>query len=189
MAETILLLILIFGFILFLRYISIRGTRLSKKTLLLSIAISLVPIIILFVHTGAHKIKSDIVRVIHNSGPKNAEEVYTLLFRKSADNCITVINFKDQLIPKIDCCIWMELKLCPTELNRIIALKKYKKTRFNKSDSISFLRSFNDRPLWWTPQVLGDSLTRYNIIFNQDKEQTLFFGDDSSHIYLCDQAL
>lgn len=189
MAETILLIILIFGLIVFLLYISIKGTKFSKKTILLSIAISLIVISLLFLYTGIDKIKSDIVRVIHNSRPKKAEEVYALLFEKPVDSCVTVINFEDQIIPKIDCCIWMELKLCPIELNRIIALKKYQKTRLKKSDSLSFLNSFTDRPIWWTPQILGDSVTKYTIKFNQDNEQTLMFGDDSSHIYLCDQAL
>lgn len=110
-------------------------------------------------------------------------------FKKPVDGCVTFINFKDQIIPKIDCCIWLELKVCPIELNRIIALKKYQKTRLKKSDSLSFVNYFNDKPIWWTPQILGDSVTKYNIKFNQDSEQTLIFGDDSSHIFLCDQAL
>ena len=190
MAETILLLLLIAALIFFLLYISIiGGTKLSKKTVILSTTIFLISILLLSIYIGTDKIKSDIVRVIHNSSPKDAKEVYTVLFKKSINNCVTFINFKDQLIPKIDCCVWMELKLCTTELNRIIALKMYKISRLNKSDSLNFTNSFGDKPQWWTPQILGDSLTKYYIKFNQDNEQTLIFGNDSSHIYLCDQAL
>jgi hypothetical protein len=180
---------LISALIAFSLYVSIKRTNLSKKAILLSIAINLILISLLVFYKGADKIKSDIVRVIHNSMPKKAAEVYPLLFKKPVDGCVNVINFKDQVIPKIDCCIWMELKLCPVELNRILALKKYQKTRLNKSDSLSFLHLFTDRPVWWTPQILGDSLTKYTFKFNQDNEQTLMFGNDSSHIYLCDQAL
>jgi hypothetical protein len=189
MIETILLLVLVLLFVLFLLYISIKGTKLSKRSLVLTIVICLIPIVFLFLYTGSDKIKSDIARVVRNSSPKNAEEVYVVLFKKSIDDCTTVINFKDQVIPRVDCCIWMELQLCPKELSRITALKSYTKSKLNTSDSISLLHTFKDRPLWWTPQVLGDSLTKYHIKFNQDNEQTLFVGDDSTRVFLCDQAL
>lgn len=189
MIETIFLLILIVALILFLLYISIKETKLSKKTVLLPTTASIISILLVFVYIGTDKIKSDISRVIHNSIPKDSKAVYSVLFAKPIENCVRVINFKDQVISKIDCCIWMELQLCPSELKRIIALRNYTKARLNKSDSLIFLKSFNDRPLWWAPQLLGDSLIKYNIKFNQDKEQTLFLGLDSTHVYLCDQAL
>ena len=189
MIKSILLLVLIVALILFLLYVSIKETKLSKKTILLSTTICLISILLLLLYTGTDKIKSDISRVIRNSSPKDSEAVYTVLFTKPIDSCVRIINFKDQVIPKIDCCIWMELLVCPSELKRIITLKNYTKERLNKSDSLTFLNSFNDRPSWWAPQLLGDSLIKYNIKFNQDNEQTLFFGLDSTHIYLCDQAL
>ena len=189
MTETIILLVLILGLILFLLYISIKETKLSKKTILLSTTICVISIILLFLTTGTDKIKSDISRVIHNSSPKDSKEVYTVLFTKPINDCARIINFKDQVIPMVDCCIWMELQVCPSELKRITTLKKYMKTRLNKSDSLTFLNSFKGRPSWWTPQLLGDSLIKYSIKFNEDKEQTLFFGLDSTHVYLCDQAL
>lgn len=105
------------------------------------------------------------------------------------DNCMTVLNFKDQVIPKVDCCIWMELQLCPAELTRIIKLKKYRTWVHSQSDSSNFLSLFSDKPAWWTPQVLTDSIYELSIQFDNDNQQTLFFGKDSSHVYLCDQAL
>jgi hypothetical protein len=189
MADTILLLVLTAALISFILYIFIKGTKLSKKAFLLVITIFLIPILLLFFYTGPGKIESDILRVIHNSRPKSANEVYNVLFKKSMDECVAVINFQDQVIPTIDCCIWMELKLCQAELNRIIALKSYEKSRLSKSDSTKFINAFNDKPLWWTPQLLGDSVTKYNIRFSQHNEQTLIVADDSTHVYLCDQAL
>ena len=189
MADTVLLLVLTAALISFLLYILIKGTKLSTKTILSIITICFIPILLLFLYTGPGKIESDILRVIHNSRPKSAREVYNVLFKKPMDECVAVINFRDQVIPKIDCCIWMELKLCPAELNRIIALKGYEKSRLRTSDSTKFITAFNDKPLWWTPQLLGDSVTKYNVRFSHDNEQTLIVADDSSHIYLCDQAL
>jgi hypothetical protein len=89
----------------------------------------------------------------------------------------------------VDCCIWMEVRLCPAELNRIANLKKYAKSVYSKSDSLHFLQTFDDRPTWWSPQHLSDSLTKLNIKFNQEDQRSIFFGADSSHVYICDQAL
>jgi hypothetical protein len=189
MIDTILLFALVIIFILFILFSIIKRNKFTRSSFLLLAAIGSILIISLFLYTGTSKIKSDISRLIENSSPKKAEEVYALLFKKSVDSSLEIINFKDQVIPKIDCCIWMEVKLSPTELGRVIHLKKYKEAKLNKSDSLNFLSPFGDRPKWWTPQILGDSIYKLNIKFDQDNEQTLFFSNDSSHIYLCDQAL
>ena len=149
----------------------------------------LISAIALVYFIGFNKIKKDISRIIHNSSPKPPQEVYQLLFKKPADSCSVFINFKDQVIPKIDCCIWMELKLCPAELRRIISLKKYEATKFSKYDSSKFLNGLNERPQWWRPQTLGDSLIKMDFKFNTDNEQVLFFGKDSLRVYVCDKAL
>ena len=83
----------------------------------------------------------------------------------------------------------MELNLCAKEFSRIINLKKYETCHYNQSDSLTYLNTFGDQPDWWTLQSLGDSIIKLTIKFNEDKQQTLFYGKDSSHVYLCDQAL
>jgi len=189
MNDTILLFLLI-AFSLLLALSIVFKLASKQKTLLYIIGgICLLSIVMIFITRGTDKFNKDLSRLIQNSRPKSAEEVYSLLFKQPADRCLTVINFKDQFIPKIDCCIWMELNVCPKEFLRIINLKKYQETILTRSDSAIFLQSYSDRPAWWTPQNLGDSLTKLNIIFNEDNEQSLFFGKDSIHIYLCDKAL
>lgn len=189
MADTILLAFLILGFITFLIYALIKGNKLSRKKFLLSLSFILIAIICVFFYTGFKKINSDVSRIIHNSSPKSPTEIYTLLFKKPLDSCITFVNLKDQIIPEVDCCIWMEAKLCSAELNRIANLRKYVKSVYSISDSLSFLQTFGDRPKWWSPQNLSDSITKLNIEFNQENQQSIFFGADSSHVYICDQAL
>lgn len=161
----------------------------QKPILFIIGGICLLTIIILFTTKGSDKLNKDLARIIQNSRPKSDLEVYTLLFKKPVDSCITFIHFKDQVIPKIDCCIWMEISICPKELKRIIQLKKYKETNLAKSDSTSFLQSFLDKPSWWLPQRLGDSLTKCTIIFNENNEQSILFGKDSSQVFICDKAL
>jgi len=189
MADTILLATLIVCFLLFLLYILLKPRKYSRKNNLFIIMLFSIAIVSLFLFTGLNKIKSDISRIVKNSSPKSSNEVYTLLFKKPIDGCMTTINFKDQVFPKLDCCIWMEVKLCPEEFTRLIKLKNYQSSSYNVSDSLNLLRSFYDKPIWWTPQVLGDTIFKLNIRFNNDNQQTLFFGKDSSHVYLCDQAL
>lgn len=189
MLDTLLLAFLILAFFIFLIFLFVRGTKLSKKRLFIIIFVSLAVIVSLFLYTGFEKINADVSRIIHNAGPKSSTEIYTVLFNKPIDSCVTVLNLKDQVIPKIDCCIWMELDLCPKELNRIINLKKYETSYYRQSDSLVYLKTFEDKPVWWTPQSLIDSVVKSTIKFSNGNQQTLFYGKDSSHVYLCDQAL
>ena len=189
MADTILLGLLLGCLLLFLIYIALKPNKFSKRKILLIFMVFSIAIVSLFLFTGFKKINSDITRIIKNSSPETPEEVYSLLFKKPIDSCMTTINFKDQVIPKLDCCIWMEVKLCPTELTRLIKLKNYQSSVYSKTDSLNLLKPSSDKPIWWTPQVLGDTIIKLNIRVNNDNQQTLFFGRDSSHVYLCDQAL
>ena len=189
MADTILLAIVILLFMVYLAYIFLKRNKLSKNRIAGTILVCTAVIVLLFLFTGLNKIKSDIGRIIHNSSPKSSEEVYSLLFKTPLDSCTTIVNFKDQEIPKIDCCIWMEVKLCPAELDRIIHLKKYQPAVYSKADSLKFLHEFSDRPVWWVPQYIGDSINMLQKKFDEETRQTLLFGKDSSHVYICDQAL
>jgi hypothetical protein len=189
MADIILLATLIICLLLFLIYIAFKPRKFSKRKILLIVTFFFLAIVSIFFFTGFKKLNSDISRIIRNSSPKTPNEVYSLLFKKPIDSCMTPINFKDQVIPKLDCCIWMEVKLCPTELTRLIKLKNYQSLVYSRSDSVNLLTPFSDKPIWWTPQILGDTIIKINIQFNDDNQQTLFFGRDSSHVYLCDQAL
>ena len=189
MADTLLLAFLVLGFVTLLIYGLIKESKFSRKNLFLLLSFILMAIIAVFFYTGFKKISSDISRIIHNSRPKSPTEIYAILFKTPADSCITIVNLKDQVIPKVDCCIWMEVRLCPAEIIRMANLKKYTKLAYSKSDSLDFLQTFSDRPKWWTPQNLGDSLTKLNIKFNRENQQSIFFGADSSHAYICDQAL
>ena len=188
MSQTILLLVLVVALILFLSFVFIKDTKLSKKANLFWIAGFITSILLLFLFTGTAKIKSDVSKMIHNSLPKNPTTVYGVLFGKPQDNCVSVINLKDQVIPAIDCCIWMELQMCPAELKRILALRNYTMASVNTSDSLNYLNPFKDRPSWWTPELLGDRLIKYQVVFNESKQQTLFINLDSTHLYLCDRA-
>ena len=189
MNVAILLILLIAFTLLIGLFIAFKPASKQKPLIYLIGGICLLIIVILFSTNGSDKFNKDLARIIQNSRPKSDVEVYTLLFKKPNDSCIKFIHFKDQVIPKIDCCIWMEIIICPKELQRIIQLKKYKETNLSASDSTTLLQLFSDRPNWWVPHRLGESVTKCNITFNKNNEQSILFGKDSTHVFICDKAL
>ena len=138
MIETVLFFILIAITKVIAFYIAL-GPKAKLNPLLYIVGIiSLFSLFAIFLTRGTDKFNKDLSRIIKNSKPKSAEEVYSLLFNQPIDTCITFIHFKDQVIPKIDCCIWMELNVCPKEFLRIITLKKYQETILTRSNSAIF---------------------------------------------------
>jgi hypothetical protein len=189
MIGTIMLAFLVLGFMLFLVYCLLKGNAIPRKQVVLISCFFLITIFSIFFLTGIRKINADLARIIHNSTRKSPAEIYSILFKNPMDSSITIVNLKDQLIPKLDCCIWMEVKILPAELKRISNQKSFEIFTYNKSDSLIFLKPFADRPAWWSPQDLGDSLTELHFKFNKDNQQSIFFGKDSTRIFVCDQAL
>jgi len=161
----------------------------STKRILIGAVLAIVAITTVLLFTGSRNMAANLSRIIKNSSPKTPEQIYTILFEKPIDSCVIIKNTKDQVVPILDCCIWMEIQLCPTELNRILQQKKYEASVYNHPDSLNLTNSFPDRPSWWTPEVFGDSIFKVRFSINSQKVQTLFFGSDSSRIFLCDMAL
>jgi hypothetical protein len=189
MIGTIMLAFLVLGFILYIVYVFWKGEAISRKKAFLISGIFIITIFSLFFFTGIRKINADLARIIHNSGPKSPSEIYSILFKKPMDSSIVIVNIKDQVIPKLDCCIWMEARVFPSEIKRIASLKKFETFAYSRSDSLTFLKPFANRPAWWSPQNLGDSVVALHFKFNQDNQQSIFFGKDSTRIFICDQAL
>ncbi len=60
-------------------------------------------------------------RVAEAVRPRNGEEIYTALFGPAQPGCVRVLHYRDQVIPRLDCCIWLEFNTCPAEIKRIVA--------------------------------------------------------------------
>jgi hypothetical protein len=118
---------------------------------------------------------------------RTGEKIYADLFGRTSRNCLDVINYKDQSVPGLDCCIWLEIKSCPEEVKRIVMQSEYEMIladslhlKFNQPNS-------SEQPVWWTPAALGDSA----IIFKyqdkkEDRVQILFVSLDSTRAYYFD---
>lgn len=122
--------------------------------------------------------------------PRSGIEIYSAIFGKPGNNCVIVINKMDHIVPRLDCCIWLEFRTCPAELKRIISQDSYKRLRHFSKDTGLYIPDYGARPEWWSPQGLGDSVTVMQKfgIDNPNRDKIFVFSEDSSHVYYCDMA-
>ena len=56
---------------------------------------------------------------------RTGNEIYDALFDKRKSDCVKVLNYQDQVVPKIDYAIWLHFETCPSELKRILAKHEF----------------------------------------------------------------
>ena len=135
------------------------------------------------------KVKNVVPDEISFLKPREPFEAYKALFGAPNDTCVKTINFTDQIVPRLDCCIWLEFKTCPSEIRRIISLNSFKISEHASSDTLSYLPTYSPMPYWWTPHSLGPKV----IVFQDDtntpnRDKILILSIDSSHAFYCDMA-
>jgi hypothetical protein len=59
-------------------------------------------------------------KITQMSSPRTGEAIYEALFDKSPFDCVKIVNFQDQIVPKMDEAIWLRFETCPNELKRIL---------------------------------------------------------------------
>ena len=139
---------------------------------------------VLFASKAYNKVKD--VKLTNPFKARTGLEIYTALFGAPKQNCVEVINKTDQLVPRLDCCIWLEFTTCPAELQRVIALAPYKASTYIAGD----ISGYSPRPKWFNPGILGDSvimLRNYDPA-DPNHDQLLFISRDSTHAFYCDMA-
>lgn len=60
--------------------------------------------------------------------PRDGIATYTALFGADAESCVLVAHHRDQLIPKIDTAIKLRVRICPSEMERILSQLEYRTT-------------------------------------------------------------
>lgn len=115
---------------------------------------------------------------------RTGKEIYLAHFKKPVNDCVAVTNNKDQYIPGLDCCIWLEFSTCPQELERIIQQEKYELQKI-KTAQVD-ISGDSEKPGWWKPAQLGDSI----LFFRHDdagrRLQQLLCSTDSTKVLYCD---
>lgn len=92
-------------------------------------------------------------------------EVYTALFGKSNHNCVEILSFQDQTLPKIDYAIWLHFRTCPNELKRILQLHQYEAKTIATSGMTPSGPLANNE--WFKPESLGDTI----LVFTYKKDE------------------
>lgn len=119
--------------------------------------------------------------------PRAGIEIYTALFGQTKSNCVEVLNYQDQVVPKIDYAIWLHFKTCPDELQRILSLHDF------KTEIVSTKGWDTSGPLanenWFKPETLGDSILTFT--YNKDdygNGQCIYSSLDSTQVFCKDIA-
>jgi hypothetical protein len=172
-------------------YLLFSGLRKRRKVIYISLLLLLFTIGAgiwtgyLFATKAYTRIKNVKLPIRERSG----NEIYNALFGSPEQTCVNVRNKKDQFIPRLDCCIWLEFTTCSAELRRIIAQQPYNQSLISTADTLA-IPDYSPRPEWFKPALLGDSIIslRNYKSDNPNRDQLLIFSKDSTHVFYCDMA-
>ena len=117
--------------------------------------------------------------------PRTGKGAYEAFWGVDSFNCVEIIHFQDQIIPKIDYAIKLHFKTCPQELQRITRQKDY------KTDTITNGNFHHTTPQdpadWFQPDKLGDTVIAYTHYFNEYGDgQIIYSNTDSTEVYCID---
>ena len=94
--------------------------------------------------------------------------------KKKQRDCVRILNYRDQLVPKIDNAIWLPFETCPEELKRILSRQKYSGQKLSSADwdnTVSADQTLN----LFNPKSLGDTIMVYECIITEGKNiQTIW---------------
>jgi hypothetical protein len=118
--------------------------------------------------------------------PRNGDEIYDALFGKRQTECVKVLNYQDQVVPKIDYAIWLHFETCPAELKRILSGHEFSggKVTTNGWDG----KIPNGETLdWFKPTTLGDTIMVYEYSTDNGRNvQTIWTSLDSTKVFCRD---
>lgn len=117
---------------------------------------------------------------------RNGNEIYDALFDSRENQCVNVIQYRDQVIPKIDGAIWMHFETCPNEMKRILSKKEFQQKKLSTKEK-SFSVSESENMKWFNPRFLGDTV----LVFEYSSEdsriiQTIWSNTDSTEVFVRD---
>lgn len=185
MKELIILTVISgLAFFVFLVTLFLGFTKKNKK-LKLTALLLFFAFIGLTALTGFKFVSKTYNKAAETLRPRTGDEIYDALFDKRQTDCIKILNFQDQVVPKIDYAIWLHFETCPDELKRILSRQDF------KTEKVSTNGWNTDGPLahenWFKPETLGDSI--FVFIYNKDEYgngQYIYSSLDSSKVFVKD---
>jgi hypothetical protein len=125
-------------------------------------------------------------KVAETLRPRNGEEIYDALFGKRQSDCVSVVNYQDQIVPKIDYAIWLQFETCPNEVKRIVSRYKFTERKIFTADLDMKIHN-NEYLDWFNPLILGDTILEYEYASIDRKNiQTIWTNLDSTKAFVRD---
>lgn len=118
--------------------------------------------------------------------PRTGEEIYAALFGQPRPGCLQVIDYQDQVVPRIDAAIWLHYRTCPPELRRVLARLPYARHTVPTATLAAELAP--SLPIsWFAPRLLGDSARVYEYATPDNRNiRTLWASPDSTEVFYRD---
>ena len=115
-------------------------------------------------------------------------EIYTAVFNSTPANCLKITNYKDHVMPILDCCIWLELSTCPYEMERVLTQSVYEAEKLDTTQLSLYMPGLSsEMPSWWNPRLLGDTVLAFTYKEpNKDRIQRFFVSSDSTKAFYYD---
>jgi hypothetical protein len=174
-------------FLLFILTLVLGWTRKNKRLKLT--AFFLFFVFISFAGWTAYKfVNKSFNKVTETLKPRTGDEIYDALFDKRQTSCVKILNFQDQVVPKIDYAIWLNFETCPDELRRILSKHKFNSEKLSTAKwdgKIPYGETLN----WFNPTTLGDTIMVYEFSTNDSRNiQTIWTNLDSTKVFVRDIA-
>jgi len=173
------------SFIIFLVILIVGLAKKKKKIISISFFILLISLV-----SGTWSIYTVTRKTYHKISEagksRNGEEIYESLLGKPETNCVEIIEYQDQIIPRIDDAIYLHLKTCPKELERILKRKHFQSEKITAKNLFPDQVSTNKN--WFTPEKLGDNILVFKYYDEKNNGQEIYSSIDSTEVYLKDIA-
>lgn len=185
--NKLILLIIISGltFLLFGLFLLFGIFRKNKKLLLASVFAFVV--FLCFAGWAGYKFATkSYKKVTEILRPRSGDEIYDALFDNRQTDCVKILNYQDQVVPKIDYAIWLHFETCPEELKRILSRYEFSggKVATNGWDGKIPLGETLD---WFKPTTLGDTILVYEYSTENSRNiQTIWTSLDSTKVFCRD---
>ena len=136
--------------------------------------------------TGYKFVTKSYHKIADTLKPRTGDEIYDGLFGKRQNNCVKVINYQDQVIPKIDYAIWLHFETCPDELKRILSRHEFSREKLATKGWNGKI-PYGETLDWFNPTTLGDTIIVYEYSTNNSRNiQTIWATLDSTKVFCRD---
>ena len=186
--KEIIILIVITGltFLIFLMTL-LFGIFGKNKKLILTSLFAFIVFLGFAGWTGFKVISKSYNKVADVLRPRSGDEIYDSLFGKRKSNCVKVLNYTDQVIPKIDYAIWLHFFTCPEELKRILSRHDFTSQKLSIKSLDAKIPYQGETSEWFNPTTLGDTIIVYEYSTKNNRNiQTIWTSLDSTQIFCRD---